>query len=698
MTRASTQPGWGCEGRAAVTSSCCQRPPTQGMLSPARRRWLRAAPGHCCTPTRTRGTAAPARGPACSSSSRVWHAVTPDPQEETTPVAGLRSVTPRAANRAAARRRAARARRRRGSRRAGRFEAPRDVPGRGSTGSTSPRYRSRLRASRRTVPAVDGVRQAGDAARPARAAARRRSRGRPAGSVGSSSPRSEAAVEQGGRTADRPEHPDQACRDHAPGVVVGDDDVVVPDAQPAHRSRELGGLGQRVPARGRGARAVRGGEVGVEVDEDGARQVAGARRRHGRNARRGTSGRRRARRRGRFASQAVDDGGTGGGHARERTSRAGRSSAVRGRPRDRAALVEQAGGSPTTGILPRARHSQAPRGRSSKTLGASQMHLRQSATARRRPAAADPDSGGVRRSAAGRRPGPRWGRPSSRSKSTRASRGTQSAGFRDAVLARDRADGEPGPAGPEGALHGQAVGEGAEDARRGGDRRRDGLDPRCTHQASRRSTGSSSQPGAPGWTPAGDEAGARAAPPRRAATTAARRPAAEPPAGVGEPGERTRRRRSGRRAAVRTASVSEAMRSLMPRSRRRQPVLCRLRASRSLAPRGSRSGSVATVVAGVSPTAAAGERRPRGAATPGRGPTSWPCCAGVVVAVAAAVRIAFAAGQSYWIDEMFSVNQASGQLRPLLDVGQHRGPHAALRHPAVGWERLGGSPPPGRAP
>ena len=71
--------------------------------------------------------------------------------------------------------------------------------------------------------------------------------------------------------AGRAQHPHQPGGDDAALVVVGHDGVVVADPEPAHPAREHLRVGQRVPAL---LRARRGGEPVVELDEDGAGQVA----------------------------------------------------------------------------------------------------------------------------------------------------------------------------------------------------------------------------------------------------------------------------------------------------------------------------------------------------------------------------------------------------------------------------------------
>jgi hypothetical protein len=95
---------------------------------------------------------------------------------------------------------------------------------------------------------------------------------------------------------------------------------------------------------------------------------------------------------------------------------------------------------------------------------------------------------------------------------------------------------------------------------------------------------------------------------------------------------------------------------------------------------------VAFVVAGVSPTAA----QPRVAPRRARPDVLTVLCV-LVVALAAVVRIAFAARQSYWIDEIFSVNQTRSSFAHVLDVGQtevHTPLYATL---LWGWQHLGGS-------
>ena len=95
-----------------------------------------------------------------------------------------------------------------------------------------------------------------------------------------------------------------------------------------------------------------------------------------------------------------------------------------------------------------------------------------------------------------------------------------------------------------------------------------------------------------------------------------------------------------------------------------------------------------SVVAGVSPTApsAAAQDAPRRAR-----PDVLTVLCVLVVAVAVVVRIAFAANQSYWIDEIFSVDETRSTLPHLLDVGRtevHTPLYAIL---LWGWQHLGGS-------
>ena len=72
--------------------------------------------------------------------------------------------------------------------------------------------------------------------------------------------------------AERPQHPHQAAGSPATGVVVGHDDGVVTDPEPAHRRRKLLGRWQRVASRRGGAGP---GQIVVEVDEAGAGDVTG---------------------------------------------------------------------------------------------------------------------------------------------------------------------------------------------------------------------------------------------------------------------------------------------------------------------------------------------------------------------------------------------------------------------------------------
>ncbi len=89
--------------------------------------------------------------------------------------------------------------------------------------------------------------------------------------------------------------------------------------------------------------------------------------------------------------------------------------------------------------------------------------------------------------------------------------------------------------------------------------------------------------------------------------------------------------------------------------------------------------------AGGTPPVAPGTRRAR------KRPDVVAVLAGVVVAAAVAVRLAFLHNQSYWGDEIFSVTQASGNLGHVLEVGRteiHTPLYAVL---LWAWERLGGS-------
>src|SRR3954466_3810297 len=63
----------------------------------------------------------------------------------------------------------------------------------------------------------------------------------------------------------------------------------------------------------------------------------------------------------------------------------------------------------------------------------------------------------------------------------------------------------------------------------------------------------------------------------------------------------------------------------------------------------------------------------------------------IVVVVSVVVRLAFLRNQSYWLDESFSVTQASGSLQHVFDVGWdeiHTPLYAVL---LWAWEQLGGS-------
>ena len=72
------------------------------------------------------------------------------------------------------------------------------------------------------------------------------------------------------------QHPHQAGGDHPVGVVVGHDDVRVADAGARHALGEDLRRRQGVPAVGSTRRT---GQPPLEVDEDGAREVAGGVRR-----------------------------------------------------------------------------------------------------------------------------------------------------------------------------------------------------------------------------------------------------------------------------------------------------------------------------------------------------------------------------------------------------------------------------------
>jgi uncharacterized membrane protein len=78
----------------------------------------------------------------------------------------------------------------------------------------------------------------------------------------------------------------------------------------------------------------------------------------------------------------------------------------------------------------------------------------------------------------------------------------------------------------------------------------------------------------------------------------------------------------------------------------------------------------------------------RGVARPSR---AFLGLAVAVVAGAVLVRLALLGRQSYWIDELYSVNQSGGSLRQLLDAG------SAEVHPPLyalllwAWMKIGGS-------
>ena len=86
-------------------------------------------------------------------------------------------------------------------------------------------------------------------------------------------PRRDAAVEHADvAMTQRVEHPPQARRGHARAIVVGDDRGLRADAQLTHPAREGDRVRQRMATQLAGAAMV--GEVGVEVHEQGARDVA----------------------------------------------------------------------------------------------------------------------------------------------------------------------------------------------------------------------------------------------------------------------------------------------------------------------------------------------------------------------------------------------------------------------------------------
>jgi hypothetical protein len=85
-------------------------------------------------------------------------------------------------------------------------------------------------------------------------------------------PRREAAIEQRRLVADRAQHPDEAGGDHPAGVVVGDHGVLVTDPERTHGGGEILRLGERVAAGE--PRVGMAGQRGVEIDEDGAGEMA----------------------------------------------------------------------------------------------------------------------------------------------------------------------------------------------------------------------------------------------------------------------------------------------------------------------------------------------------------------------------------------------------------------------------------------
>ena len=108
---------------------------------------------------------------------------------------------------------------------------------------------------------------------------RARARGEVAGSAGCGS-RSPAGPSQAGEAAVQDPHvrvarpaqqPPGAGRGPALAAVVDDDRRAGRHARAAHRRAEGRRVGQRMPA----ARAGRAGQLGVQVDEDGARDVPG---------------------------------------------------------------------------------------------------------------------------------------------------------------------------------------------------------------------------------------------------------------------------------------------------------------------------------------------------------------------------------------------------------------------------------------
>jgi hypothetical protein len=72
---------------------------------------------------------------------------------------------------------------------------------------------------------------------------------------------------------ERLEHPPHSRGDPSATIVVGHDDIPIPEPDGAHPRRERSGGGQRMTARGTESRQI--AQVVVDVEMDGAREVAG---------------------------------------------------------------------------------------------------------------------------------------------------------------------------------------------------------------------------------------------------------------------------------------------------------------------------------------------------------------------------------------------------------------------------------------
>ena len=178
--------------------------------------------------------------------------------------------------------------------RVGTLRAPGMCPERGSTGSGAPpAKRSASRASISTLVVVatssmlvsssrghgTGVKVAGG-----------RGRGSPGVQV-LRRPGGEPAVEQRRLVSDRAQHPHQPRRDHAAGVVVGDDGVAVSDPEPGEPAGET--LGRRPAGAGRRGRRRAAPTAPCRGPRTRLRGCARPRTRRAPSGRPGTSARRR---------------------------------------------------------------------------------------------------------------------------------------------------------------------------------------------------------------------------------------------------------------------------------------------------------------------------------------------------------------------------------------------------------------------